>query len=300
MRPSSHNKMPKPGEHKTVQARILKYAQEVGWSYVSRTEAECRRGFDDSAPTAEEKAQPATLYFGELLHQQIRKFNPQYKAAEGALLGEWAHLNRDITGNRDFLGALRNETKYYDDENRRELDLIVIDYGDATRAKEDWRNVYEVTEEWVVNNGTYGTREDVVFLINGIPVLVIECKNASKDEAIALGVDQIRRYHVRDPGGHGPEMLFTATEAIGFTYGVTWSLSRRHLFNWKHQRDRQPGIEGQELLRCSPGSSVPEGLHHLCGEGGGASEAHSPPASDDGHSLAVVARALGPNRISGA
>ena len=26
--------MPKPSEHKTVQARILKYAQEVGWSYV--------------------------------------------------------------------------------------------------------------------------------------------------------------------------------------------------------------------------------------------------------------------------
>ena len=45
--------------------------------------------------------------------------------------------------------------------------------------------MYEVTEEFYVYNGHYGTREDVVFLINGIPVLVIECKN----EAIALGVD---------------------------------------------------------------------------------------------------------------
>ena len=36
----------------------------------------------------------------------------------------------------------------------------------------------EVTEEFYVHNGQYGTREDVVFLINGIPVLVIECKNA--------------------------------------------------------------------------------------------------------------------------
>jgi hypothetical protein len=25
-----------PGEHKTVQARILHYAQEIGWRYVSR------------------------------------------------------------------------------------------------------------------------------------------------------------------------------------------------------------------------------------------------------------------------
>ena len=38
--------MPAPGEHKTVQARILKYAQEIGWAYVPRAEAERRRGFD--------------------------------------------------------------------------------------------------------------------------------------------------------------------------------------------------------------------------------------------------------------
>ena len=36
--------MPTPGEHKTVQARILKYAQEIGWTYVPRAEAERRRG----------------------------------------------------------------------------------------------------------------------------------------------------------------------------------------------------------------------------------------------------------------
>jgi len=26
--------MPAPGEHKTVQARILKYAQEIGWTFM--------------------------------------------------------------------------------------------------------------------------------------------------------------------------------------------------------------------------------------------------------------------------
>ncbi|MFH0905031.1 MAG: hypothetical protein V1854_07620, partial [Methanobacteriota archaeon] len=37
--------MPTPGEHKTVQARILAYAQEIGWTYVPRIEAEALRGF---------------------------------------------------------------------------------------------------------------------------------------------------------------------------------------------------------------------------------------------------------------
>ena len=35
--------MPTPGEHKTVQSRILAYAQEIGWRYVPRAEAEARR-----------------------------------------------------------------------------------------------------------------------------------------------------------------------------------------------------------------------------------------------------------------
>jgi len=43
-----------PTEHKTVQARILKYAQEIGWTYVPRVEAERRRGFDPAGVTPEE------------------------------------------------------------------------------------------------------------------------------------------------------------------------------------------------------------------------------------------------------
>jgi hypothetical protein len=35
--------MPTPTEHKTVQARILAYAEAIGWMFVSREEAEKRR-----------------------------------------------------------------------------------------------------------------------------------------------------------------------------------------------------------------------------------------------------------------
>ena len=234
--------MTTPSEHKTVQARILAYAREIGWRYVSRAEAEKRRGFPphpDPLPQGAredaDEARRASLYFGDLLHAQVRAFNPKYKGAEGALVGEFQRLNAGIAGNRDFLTYLRNQGKFFCAEENRELDLQLIDYGDLARPTAHWRNVYEVTEEFTVHNGRYGTREDVVFLINGIPVLVIECKNASKDEAIALGVDQIRRYHAETPEVMVPEMLFTATEAIGFAYGVTWNTVRRNIFNWKHE-----------------------------------------------------------------
>jgi len=218
----------KPGEHKTVQARILEYADEIGWSFVSREEAEQRRGFDPDVDL-KDRAKGVSLFFDDLLDARVREFNPRYAEADGALLGRFRHLHADIYGNREFLDHLRNRGKFFDHEENREFDLVLIDYDTPSN------NVFEITEEFAFHNGHYGTREDVVFLINGIPVLVIECKNASKDEAIALGVDQIRRYHIETPELFIPEQIFTATDAIGFSYGVTWNTVRRNIFNWKHE-----------------------------------------------------------------
>ncbi|HYJ89394.1 MAG TPA: type I restriction endonuclease, partial [Pyrinomonadaceae bacterium] len=158
--------MPTSGEHKTVQARILHYAQEIGWCYVPRAECEERRGFDSDSSTAQESARSSSL-FGDLLHSQVLAFNPKYKEAEGALIGNFQRLNADIAGNRDFLTYLRNAGKFFCAEESRELDLTLINYDDLSRTPDKWRNVYEVAEEFYFNNGHYGTREDVVFLING-------------------------------------------------------------------------------------------------------------------------------------
>src|SRR4051812_11443439 len=105
--------MPGPGEHKTVQSRILKYAHEIGWTYVPRIEAEQRRGFDEDGVTVEDRARPASPYFGDLLHSQVLAFNLKYKEAEGALIGEFQRLNADVAGNCDFLNYLRNAGKFF-------------------------------------------------------------------------------------------------------------------------------------------------------------------------------------------
>ena len=218
--------MPTPSEHKTVQARILKYAEAIGWTIVPREEAELRRGFDPEVPP-NDRAKGCSLFFNELFDAKVREFNPRYADGKEALPSRFGNFRTNIYGNRDFIEYLRNRGTFFDHEEDRELDLILIDY------EEPAYNVFEVTEEWAFHNGHFGTREDVVFLINGIPVLVIECKNATKNEAIALGVDQIRRYHRETPELFVPEQLFTATDAIGFSYGVTWNTVRRNIFNWK-------------------------------------------------------------------
>ena len=227
--------MPTPGEHKSVQSRILAYAEAIGWTIVTQEQAEQRRNFDPEVPLSD-RAKNRSLFFDDLLDAKVREFNPRFAEAEGALLGQFRHLHNDIYGNREFVEHLRNRGKFFDHEEKRERDLILIDYDDRDRTSETRKNIYEVTEEWAFHNGHYGTREDVVFLINGIPVLVIECKNANKQEAIDLGIDQIRRYHRETPELFVSQQLFTATDAIGFSYGVSWNTVRRNLFNWKHEQ----------------------------------------------------------------
>ena len=226
--------MPKPNEHKTVQARILTYAQEIGWTFVPRAEAEKRRGKNTTLTGFQTlSGLSSSLFFDDLLYQKVREFNPLYADAPGALVGQLRRLAANIYGNREMLAVLRNRGKFFSAAENRERDLLLIHYDDPTR------NVYEVTEEFAWHNGKYGNREDVVFLINGIPVLVVECKNANKDEGIALGIDQIRRYHEETPELFIPEMAFTVTDALGFDYGATWNTVRRNLFHWK-QTSQQP------------------------------------------------------------
>jgi len=180
--------MPKPGEHKTVQARILQYAQDIGWKFIFRAEAEQRRGIVGGM---DHPAYMMSLFFDNLLYQKISEFNPFYAETPGALVGRLRRLSANIYGNRDMLTWLRNNGKFFHAEENRERDLMLIDYVDPSR------NVYEVTEEFVggMVHPAYNNREDVVFLINGIPVLVGECKNADKDEGIALGMDNVEHAH---------------------------------------------------------------------------------------------------------
>lgn len=219
----------RPTEHKSVQARILEYADDIGWDIVSRDEAEKRRGFDTSAETPREMAKNASRFFTDELFEKVKQFNHKFKGSKEDLLRLLDLPLPTIQGNRDFLEYLQGEKTYFNEEDRREYNLILIDYENPDN------NIFEVSEEYYIFNGKYANREDVVFFINGVPVLVIECKNATKEEAIAIGVDQLRRYHRETPEAMVPQQLFTATESIGFSYGVTWNTIRRNIFNWKNE-----------------------------------------------------------------
>jgi type I restriction enzyme R subunit len=204
----------KPTELKSVQERIIKYAVEAAWQYIPRSESDKRRGDNETYKSE--------LYFRDVLNTKLREFNP------------WLPKNYSlpiptprIEGNRQVLLALRGQSTAYDENEKRERNVVVIDFVNPER------NVFEVTDEFSVSNGRYGNRQDIVFLINGIPVIDLECKNLITADGVDKALDQIRRYHRESPELLAVEQAYLASEGMRLEYGVTWNTIRRNIFTWK-------------------------------------------------------------------
>lgn len=212
-----------------VQNPILKYAQELGWEFVSRADAEGKRGFAAQGTTIQDRSRGASLFFTDILYGKAKQFNPKLEDSKKELIRKLSIPQNTIRGNKDLLDYLRGKKTFYCKAENRELNLTLIDFENPSN------NIFQVTDEFYYFNGKYGNREDIVFLINGIPVALVECKSATLDEAIAIGIDQVRRYHIETPEMMIPEQMFAVTESLGFSYGVTWNLIRRSIFNWKEE-----------------------------------------------------------------
>jgi type I restriction enzyme, R subunit len=108
---------------------------------------------------------------------------------------------------------------------------------------------------------------DVVLFVNGIPLVVIECKSPYITDPMAEGINQLRRYaNQRDLGAaEGNEQLFWTNQFVISTYGdkarvATFTAGSEHFLEWKdaaplsrdqlaaHLRKPAAQLTGQELL----------------------------------------------------
>ena len=88
---SGHRERAEIGEHTIVQACILAYVQTIGWTFMSRAEAEQRRGFDPEVPAAE-RAKNRSLFVDDLFYTKLEELHPSYFDAEGVLLGQFRRI----------------------------------------------------------------------------------------------------------------------------------------------------------------------------------------------------------------
>lgn len=208
----------KISEAGTVQFPMVKHAAEIGWEPITPADALALRGGEGG------------VFLREVLERKLAEFNP-WLTADGirSIVETLDALPPTIEGNREMLSWLRGERGWYDEEEKRQRPVKVIEFGQTGL------NAFQVTWEWKVKppGRAKGNRADVMFLVNGIPVCIVEHKNPTSGDAIERAVKQLKRYELETPELLAAPQLFNVTHLIDYWYGVTWTASRRDMARWK-------------------------------------------------------------------
>lgn len=168
-------------ERPECQDRLIQFLMNMGYEYVSRSEAESKR-----------KNLSSVLFEDELirfLKKQTYRYNDHellfsgesitkaVKELDASLLQGLSMASKEIY-NLLTLGISLEETIAIDSDIpvKQSFDLRYVDFEHPAN------NIWQVTEEFSVQraNGSFA-RPDVVLMVNGIPFVVIECKKSSVD-----------------------------------------------------------------------------------------------------------------------
>ena len=208
-------------EADTIQFPMVRHAAEIGWTPLPPQEAIDKRGGVEG------------MLFRDELEEKIKQFNPWMSdGARRQVIEHLEAIRSTIEGNREMLSWLRGQRQRYDETEKRHRRVQIVDFDHPAE------NLFYVTWEWRLKpHARKGNRADVMFVVNGIPVAIVEHKNPKDGNAIEHGISQLRRYEQETPELLGAPQLFNVTHLLDYWYGVTWNFNRRYMARWKQQQD---------------------------------------------------------------
>ncbi|NEX18518.1 MAG: deoxyribonuclease HsdR [Halochromatium sp.] len=211
----------KISEAGSVQFPMVKHAVSVGWSPITPQVAKDKRGGE------------AGMLFRDEVAGALERFNPwMSREAIRQVVEKLEAIPPTIDGNRELLAWLRGERQWYDEDEQRHRPVQLIEFERPAD------NVLQVTWEWKLKPpARKGNRADLMFVINGIPVCIVEHKNPKDGDAIDRGLTQLKRYELETPELIGMPQLFNVTHLLDYWYGVTWNANRRFMARWKQAPD---------------------------------------------------------------
>jgi len=204
-------------ERLSVQNPIIKYAVEIGWNYIPYNEALSLRGGEIG------------LFLYDTLKRKLIDLNPGIVSISNAdtIINKIESVRNNVEGNYEILKWIRGLKSIYIEDEKQEKNITLIDFSNPSN------NVFNVSDEWSYTNGKNKNRADIVFIINGIPIAIVETKSPKKDLEEAL--IQIYRYHKETPELLTMPQIFNITHILDFYYAPTWNLDKKSLFNWKDE-----------------------------------------------------------------
>src|SRR5208337_4728387 len=158
------------GERASVQKPFVRYAIDSGWTYLAPEEAlNLRRGL--TSPVLD-----------SVVVDQLQRLNPgivDHRRAEETVK-RLVKVRPNIEGNLDAWEYLKGLKTVFVAAEKRERNIRFLDPAHVEA------NTFHVTDEFTFSNGTPpDIRTDIMFFVNGVPVIVAEIKAATHMEAWA-------------------------------------------------------------------------------------------------------------------
>lgn len=237
-------------ERPESQDRALKVIEKLGYTFVSRSEAEKKRGFLNHV-----------LFNDELekyLSSRTYKYGDDDRYFSGGSISsairalEVKNIPDLYTANKtvhELICSGKSMEEDLPNGTRQSFDIGFIDFDHPEN------NIFQVTDEFEVErtNGKFA-RPDIVVLINGIPLVVIECKRSSVDAM--EGVAQ----NIRNWGPDYIPQLFQYSQIVmamnpdKVLYG-TCGTPAKYFVSW-HEDDKEWLDEW--CKKCSPDGAIKE------------------------------------------
>lgn len=185
------------------QIPALKLLMNMGWKYLSPDEALTARG-----------GRSSNVLLEDILKIQVQKINKiDYKQKE--FVFSESNINNAILAIRDLPvqdGFLAANKAYYELITLgKSFDQTVLgDKKSFSFRYIDWENpennIYHITEEYSVLRSDRADhyRPDIVLFINGIPMVIIECKSPKIKEPVEKAIEQ----HLRNQQEDGVRSLY--------------------------------------------------------------------------------------------
>ena len=175
-------------------------------------------------PTAEVPRQPNEVMVESWLREALIRLNPEI-AAQPDRSDEVIYNLRAILlsvqadglvrANENFMAWLRGGKTMPFGHNGEHVPVRLIDMLDLAN------NRFVVTSQWTFQAGAVEKRFDVVFAVNGLPLVIAEAKTPARASVTWFdGAFQINRIYERDvPAMFVPNVFSFATEGNAFRYG---------------------------------------------------------------------------------
>jgi len=237
-------------ERPESQDRALKVLEKLGYSIVPRSDAEQKRG-----------SRKNVLFEGELqsfLSKRTYPFGSDKRFFSGGSIANTIraislqNASRLFAANKeiyDLLCAGKSLEESLPDGTRQSFDIDYIDFEYPEN------NIFQVTDEFEVErpDGKFA-RPDIVVLVNGIPLVVIECKKSGVD--VMEGVTQ----NIRNWGNDYIPQLFKYSQLVlavnpdKVLYG-TCGTPAKYFVSW--HEDEKDWLQ-EWCRKCSPDGQTKE------------------------------------------